>query len=215
MTIIERSLNLNIYTQAILCCLGFMIFSFFIHSSFPLITISFIGLAFPAAIIGVQINSFSDLIQKIDFIFPKKIGLYLFIGLQLGLIYAIVYRNISGMKLFPVSLTQFAATAAVIGATEEIIFRGFIQKYFKKISLIFALLFATFSHTAYKCCLFLSPAISVDVNIYFLAIWTFVGGLLFGILKEISKSVVPAVIAHMLFDILVYGECLNAPWWVW
>ena len=119
------------------------------------------------------------------------------------------------MKIFPGSLTIFTATAALIGATEELVFRGFIQDYFKKVNVIFAVLFAAFSHSAYKCCLFLSPASETEINVSFLLLWTFIGGLIFGILKEVSKSVIPAVLAHVLFDILVYGECFKPPWWVW
>ena len=211
----NNTFKINIYAQAIICCLGFMLFSFFIHFGFPLIIISFAGLALPAVLISIQINSTTKMIQYFGLVFPKKIILYMVIGLQLGLIYALVYRSISGMEIFPRSLTIFTATAAMIGATEELIFRGFIQDYFKKVNVIFAVLFATFSHTAYKCCLFFSPASEMEINVSFLFIWTFIGGLIFGILKEISKSVIPAMLAHVLFDILVYGECFQPPWWVW
>ncbi|MFC2111559.1 type II CAAX prenyl endopeptidase Rce1 family protein [Bacteroidota bacterium] len=147
--------------------------------------------------------------------FPRRLILYIIIGLQLGLIYSIIYRNIYGMDILPRQFYQFALIAALIGTMEELTFRGFIQGHAGKINAVFGVLFATFSHTAYKCCLFLIPINNFEINIAYLFLFTFTGGLLFGLLKEISKSVIPAVVAHVVFDILVYGECLQSPWWVW
>jgi hypothetical protein len=36
-----------------------------------------------------------------------------------------------------------------------------------------------------------------------------------GLMRHFSGSVLPAVTAHVLFDILVYGDWAQAPWWVW
>jgi hypothetical protein len=33
--------------------------------------------------------------------------------------------------------------------------------------------------------------------------------------SHFSKSVLPALTAHVLFDILVYGDWAQLPWWVW
>ena len=205
----------TLITEAVLSCLGFMVFSFFIHQPAPYVIIAFVGLIFPAYIIGRQLHSIVDIPRIFGISFSRKIIPYLFIGLQLGLIYSLVYRKLLDMSLFPKSLTWFALTAALIGALEELIFRGFIQSHFKRIGTIFSVVFASFSHTAYKCCLFLAPIIEHEINILFLFLGTFVGGLLFGILKELSRSVVPAAVAHLFFDILIYGECTQAPWWVW
>lgn len=207
----KKSLVLN----AFLICLGFTVFSFFIHYPFPVILLSFAGLAMTSIIMSSQIHSVKDVTETLGLRFPDKFILYILIGLQLGFIYAILYRNSIGQRLFPETLTRFALLASVIGAVEELIFRGFIQSYCKKVHIIFALLFATCSHTAYKCCLFLAPVNEFRTDILFLLIYTFAGGLLFGILKELSKSILPVLAAHALFDILVYGEYMEAPWWVW
>jgi membrane protease YdiL (CAAX protease family) len=45
--------------------------------------------------------------------------------------------------------------------------------------------------------------------------WTFVGGVVLGLLRQISDSVVPPIVAHAVFDLLVYGALVRAPWWVW
>ena len=45
--------------------------------------------------------------------------------------------------------------------------------------------------------------------------WTFGAFLLIGLLRYYAKSIVPAIIIHAIFDLLVYAENLQAPWWVW
>ncbi|MFC2114077.1 lysostaphin resistance A-like protein [Bacteroidota bacterium] len=204
-----------IYLEAALCSLGFIVFSYFIHHGFPFVIISFIGLAFPALIMSRQFNSPADISQVFGLLLSRKKSWYLLVGLQLGLIYSIAYRNVTDVPMFPKYLTWFAITASLIGAAEELIFRGFFQEYFKRINTGFAVLFATSLHTAYKCFLFLSPVHTIEVNIQLLFIFTFAAGLFLGLLKEFSKSIIPAIIAHVIFDILVYGECLQPPWWVW
>jgi membrane protease YdiL (CAAX protease family) len=71
------------------------------------------------------------------------------------------------------------------------------------------------SHTGYKVFLFLSHAVIVNVDTGFLALFTFLAGVVFGTLKYISGSLIPAITAHALFDIIVYAEFVQAPWWVW
>jgi membrane protease YdiL (CAAX protease family) len=53
------------------------------------------------------------------------------------------------------------------------------------------------------------------VDTGFLVLYTFIAGMVFGTIKYLSESLIPAIIAHALFDILVYAEFVNAPWWVW
>ena len=128
---------------------------------------------------------------------------------------AVFYRWHLGISLFPGSLHFFVLVAALIGILEELVFRGFIQEYTKSLNAPFSIFFSTFSHTGYKCCLFLSPVATGNIDIGFLALWTFIAGLLFGTLKHFSKNIIPPLIAHALFDILVYAEFISAPWWVW
>ena len=35
------------------------------------------------------------------------------------------------------------------------------------------------------------------------------------LLKEYSKTTVVPIIAHVVFDIMVYGDRIVAPWWIW
>jgi membrane protease YdiL (CAAX protease family) len=193
-----------------------MVFSFFIHNKFPVRLLSFAALLMSAFIIGRNLRSFSDLKKIINVYSSYKITLlYLIFGFAAGILFAVIYRWHLDISLFPKSLHLFVIVAALIGCVEELVFRGFIQEYVRSINGPFSVLFSTLSHTGYKCCLFLSPLITANIDVGFLALWTFIAGLLFGTIRHLSKSLLPSLTAHILFDILVYAEFISAPWWVW
>ncbi len=136
-------------------------------------------------------------------------------GIVLGILFATLYRWHLGISLFPRSFHAFVSIATLIGCTEELVFRGFIQDHVKNINVPFSILFSSISHTGYKCCLFISPVATDTINVGYLAFWTIISGILSGTIKHISKSLLPTLLAHGLFDILVYAEYVRAPWWVW
>jgi membrane protease YdiL (CAAX protease family) len=206
----------TLFIEAILCSFAFMIFSFFIHYEFPFCLLSVAALIVPAYLFSRNLQSLSDF-RKITVGYSSlKITIfYCIAGLLLGILFAVMYRWHLDISLFPKSFHLFVIVAALIGSMEELVFRGFIQDYLKSKNGLFSILFSSISHTGYKCCLFLSPAVTTDINIGFLAFWTFIGGILFGTIKHFSKSLLPSLIAHALFDILVYAEYVNSPWWVW
>lgn len=208
--------RLAILSGAIFCSLGLMVFSFFIHFVFPVMVVSFAGLLISAFIIATNLRSLTDL-KKIfgEFVSFKITLLYLIFGIATGIVLSILYRWHLNASIFPKSIHAFVIVAALIGSMEELVFRGFLQEYVKSINGPFSILFSTLAHTGYKCCLFLSPVITADTNVGFLALWTFGAGLLFGTLRHLSKSLLPSLTAHALFDILVYSEFASAPWWVW
>ena len=208
--------RLKILTAAILCSLGLMAFSFFIQYRFPVRLLSFTGLLMAAIIISRNLRSGADL-RKITGmnIFNRITFLYTISGIAAGVAVAFFYRWYLDIRLFPKSFQVFAIVAALVGSTEELVFRGFLQESVKNINGPFSILFSTVSHTGYKCCLFLSPVITADINIGYLALWTFGAGIFFGTIRHQSKSLLPSLSAHALFDILVYAEFNNAPWWVW
>jgi len=78
-----------------------------------------------------------------------------------------------------------------------------------------AVMLAAAAHTAYKAALFAFPPEGVVIDLEFLAVWTLIGGVVFGALRELSGSVLPPLAAHVVFDIVVYGGSVQAPWWVW
>jgi len=203
-------------SEAILCTIALMVFAFFIHYEFPFRLLSIVALFIPAWFFNRNLKSLADLRNIIYRSASHKITIINVIaGIFPGLLFAILYRWHLEISLFPKSLHFFMFAAALIGCIEEIVFRGFIQDYVKSINAPFSIFFSSISHTAYKCCLFLSPMAVADINIGFLAFWTMIVGILLGITKHISKNLLPAIIAHGLFDILVYAEYVKAPWWVW
>jgi membrane protease YdiL (CAAX protease family) len=204
-----------LFLEAILCSFALVVFSFLIHSEFPLRLIAISALFVPAWIFSKNMQSVTGLIKNALNSVSLKDVLYSIAGLLCGLLLAILYRWHLGIKLFPDSFHLFVLVAALIGCTEEIVFRGFLQDHVKSINAPFSILFSTISHTAYKCCLFLSPFVAAGIHIGFLALWTFTGGLLIGTLKHFSRSIMPPTIAHALFDIIVYAGFVNPPWWVW
>jgi membrane protease YdiL (CAAX protease family) len=203
-------------TEAILCCLGLMLFSFFINFKLPLKLLSFTALIFSALIISKYLKSIADLkgIFGENHAFKRTL-LYVIFGITAGTGLAVFYRWYQDLNLFPDDFHLFVITAALIGCMEEMVFRGFLQGFVERINAPLSVLFSTLSHTGYKCCLFLSPAITGNVDVWFLAIWTFGAGLLFGTIRYYSKSLLPALSAHALFDIIAYAGFTHAPWWVW
>jgi len=201
---------------AILCSFSLIVFSFFIHYDLPFRLLSFSALLVPAWYFSRNLYSNSDL-KKLTGESTSLLTtiLYIFAGILLGMLFVILYRWHLEISLFPKSFHLFVFMAAFIGCIEELVFRGFIQDYVKNINAPFSILFSTISHTAYKCSLFLSPMVTAEINIGFLAFWTLIAGLLLGTIKHISKSILPSLIAHAIFDILVYAEFVSAPWWVW
>jgi membrane protease YdiL (CAAX protease family) len=205
--------KITLVSEAILCCFGFLMFSYFIHFEFPVRVLSFTGLAISAFIISRNLISAEQLGWKF------KSGLrtlsYIISGILMGILLAFFYRNYLGQELLPGSLHKFAIAAAIIGSTEELVFRGYLQKWLEPVNVPLSIAFSAMAHTGYKCLLFVSPPAGADINILFLFQWTFAIGLIFGITRYLTNSILPAMTAHALFDILVYGEFSAAPWWVW
>ena len=210
MTINKKYISL---LEAILCSLALMFFSFFIDSGTPLRLFAIAALIVPAWFFSRNLQSLSDLRRKAHTPASAKITvLFCFAGILTAILLSTLYRGYLGISLFPQSFHLFVLVAALIGATEELVFRGFIQEQVKNINAPFSILFSGISHTAYKCCLFLSPMATAGIDIRFLAFWTLIAGILAGTIKHFSKSILPPMIAHALFDIMVYAGFVNPPW---
>lgn len=202
--------------EAILCTFGFMVFSYFIHDHFPKLVLSFAGISIPAYIVSRKFHTLSELFKILGLVkIIEKPVLFILSGILTGFLISALYLHKIGMPVIPSTLKIFVFTGALIGTLEELIFRGFIQGQIEKINPGFSVLFASMSHTAYKACLFLPVIATQRIDLLFLVVWTFVGGLAFGLLKMFSKSVIPPILAHATFDIITYAHWMSAPWWVW
>ena len=201
--------------EAVFCVVGFVLFSLFIHQNLPLSLVAFLGILLPAYIISRNVGKWSDVFQLFGIRpFSRNLFLYLVIGSFIGILFGMGYRLFCNLHLLPERLTGFAVVAAGIGSAEEMVFRGFLQGHIRGCGIAFSIVFATLFHAVYKCFLFLSHP-SNETDLLFLMFWTIVAGLILGTLREISKNVLPALIAHACFDIIVYGGIAIVPWWVW
>ena len=201
--------------EGIVIVLGILLFALFIHKQGALLIFAFTGLLISAYTIHHASKGVA-LFRAFGFNKSNRLmPLYIVIALLLGVAMGIAIRNKFNLSLLPRTLTYIALLGPVIGITEELIFRGFIQGHVRPAGRIFALLFATAGHTLYKLFVIGSLSDTAAFNFQFLLIWTFIGGILFGLLREFSGSVIPSAVAHACFDIILYGGFIAAPFWVW
>ena len=201
--------------EVILAFTGILLFAGFIHQSFPLVLVAIGGLAGTGAVIG-----FSGTHTGLSALFGisrlnRRILYFIFPALALGILLGILTRNRFELTLIPEGFTGIAFVAPLIGATEELLFRGYIQGQLRSGGSVFSILGASAFHTSYKLLVILTLAMPLQFDFFFLIFWTFIGGILFGILRELSGSTIPPVIAHAAFDVLLYGGMAAAPVWVW
>lgn len=206
----------SILAESLICVTGIIIFAVFSHRKILPFILSFVGLLIAGIIINRNIRTIKDLKCLLGF---NKMSaatfFYLFVAIVFGILIAVVYRNHQHNFILPGRLTYFAILAMLIGSTEELVFRGFIQSHTRNISVIFSVIFATIAHTAYKCSFFLAHQSGYEMDIMFLMKWTILGGIVFGIIKEYSNNIIPPLAGHAVFDLLVYGDSIDVPWWIW
>jgi len=203
-------------TGGIICSVACIIFAWYIHAPFPLSVIAYLSIAAAAFIISLQMLPPATMLTHFyhDLLSPKML-LFNILGLQMGIAAALYYRHSFGMFLFPGSINSFAIVAVCIAVVEELVFRGFIQGTLQKVNTTFSVVFASLSHAAYKATLFLAPFLTQRIDATALFFISFLLFLVLGLLKQYSKSIVPCIIAHVIFDVIVYAELTAAPWWVW
>jgi membrane protease YdiL (CAAX protease family) len=194
---------------------GIFLFALFIHKPWPWKIIALSALLASALIIGFTLRQ--DSLLSIFGIGKPSLRVYLLmiVGLIVGTALGIYTRHHFELALLPATLTLVAVIAPLTGAMEELVFRGYIQGKLNSVNPIFAVFYAAIAHTAYKLLVIISLGRPLEFDFLFLAQWTFLGGLIFGSLRVFSKSIFPPLIAHAIFDILLYGGLLTAPFWVW
>ncbi len=194
---------------------GILLFAGFVHHPFPLFLPAIGGLACTALVIGFSTRHMT--IRETFGIghLNRRILLYTLPAVLLGVLLGILTRNRFELTLIPAGFTGVVFVAPLVGAVEELIFRGYIQGHLRPVGKIFSIVYASTVHTCYKLLVILTLAIPLQFDFFFLIFWTFIGGLLFGTLRELSESSVPPVIAHAVFDIVLYGGLATVPVWVW
>lgn len=194
---------------------GLFAFALFIHDPWPWRLMALTGLLVSGLFIGFSLRQISFLelfgLGKAEL----RISLFTLAGLLIGCAMGIFTRQHFKLGLFPASLTLIALLAPLVGTVEELVFRGYIQGILEPLNRLFAMVYAAVAHTGYKLLVIYSLGRPQEFDFLFLAQWTLLGGLVFGGLRLLSKSIFPPVLAHAVFDILLYGGSVVAPFWVW
>jgi membrane protease YdiL (CAAX protease family) len=191
------------------------LFAGFIHHPFPLTLLAIGGLAVTALVIGFSTRQLA--LREAFGIgqLSRRVLFYTLPAIVIGVIMGMLTRNRFELTLIPAGFTGVAFVAPLVGTVEELIFRGYIQGHLRPVGRIFSIVTASVIHTSYKLLVILTLAIPLQFDFFFLIFWTFVGGVLFGTLRDLSGSTIPPVIAHAVFDIVLYGGLASAPVWVW
>lgn len=201
--------------DVLLSFMGILLFAGFIHHSFPHLLLAMGGLAITALVMAYSIRHLTFFEAFGVLPLNRKVFIYIIPAIMLGLILGILTRNRFELTLIPAGFTGIAFVAPLIGATEELVFRGYFQGRLRPMGRASSILTATALHTSYKLLVILSLAAPLQFDFFFLIFWTFVAGLLIGAIRDLSGSVVPPVFAHAVFDIVLYGGLASAPLWVW
>lgn len=195
---------------------GMCLFALFVHGGGAWMLASLAGLIITADAVWHTLRTESAPAAALGLAPPsRKVVLYVVAGCALGIAFGVLFRTVREMGPLPAGLGRFALVAASVGAVEELVFRGFVQGRLKRLGWPAAVVLAAAAHTAYKSALFAFPPEGAAIDYGFLALWTLIGGAAFGLLRQASGSVLAPLAAHVLFDIVVYGELARAPWWVW
>lgn len=203
-------------SEGVVCILAIWIFALFIQRESGLKYIAFAGLLLAAFIINRSVPNFSALSSVFGVIpFHRKTYFYIIAGFVFGSLLAILNNYLSGAPVLPSLLTKFAVIASLIGITEELIFRGYVQSQMASAGTLATITIATGGHTLYKYLIIRTLPNELPVNYTLLILLTFGVGFILGILRDRSKNILPPVLAHAIFDIIVYGGLQSAPVWVW
>jgi len=195
---------------------GMVLFALFAHSLSVPFAFSAAGLTLTAAaLVRGVVRSRSPLILFGLAPVARKTALYAALGAALGVALGVWYRRHIGAPPLPEAFKGFALVAAVIGSAEEILYRGYVQGRVRRLGPVGAVACAALLHTAYKSALFALPGAAATIDLEFIVAATFIGGLVFGALRQLSGNVLAPLAAHAAFDLIVYSELAGAPWWVW
>jgi len=193
-----------------------ILFGLLSHRGLPWIAMGAAGLLAAAFCIQRSIASLRGIPPLFGLSGSWKALIISLAGFAVGVGLGAFYRSSFGMTLLPgPALQPFALAACGIGAAEELVYRGWMQGRLRVLGWSAAVLISAAAHTAYKAALFALPPFAVNVDYLSLVVFTFAVGALFGLSRELSRSVYPAVAAHVAFDLVVYGAAAQAPWWVW
>ena len=208
--------KISVLLETVLLIIGISLFAWFIQWDSYLKFVAFGGLLLASLVIStIIVKSESPLdLFGLDR-FNKRILLFCIAGIIIGVIPAFCGRYSYDLPDFPASLTIIALVSPLIGITEELVFRGYVQGRLRILGVVGSVSIASAAHAIYKLLVLWSVNDLVEVNFLALVGLTFGFGLIAGLLRAGSRSVIPALVAHASFDILMYGDFTSMPVWVW
>ena len=186
-----------------------IVFAVLLLPEYYLLGLVLLGTAFFAILKWLNQFAYNDLGDVLGFSSFKG-GIDLPITLLSAIALGLLYRQHLGLEVFLRHLDLFLFSAAAIGFTEELLFRGVAFAQFDRISNSAIIISATL-HAAYK------AAVQTPYEhqmIFQLFVLTFVVGLFLGWTRKRSSSIWLAILFHVLFDVIVYGDS-STPYWVW
>ncbi|MHC4504741.1 MAG: CPBP family glutamic-type intramembrane protease [Planctomycetota bacterium] len=204
------------FAEGMTAAAGVCIFGLFVHLGPPLVLVSAGALVVAALVIQRSARKESSWAAVFGASgMSRRAAAITGLACAVGLAFGLCYRQSCDWSILPRTVGIFAPVACLIGAAEEIVYRGYVQGRFRPLGAFPAVVFAAACHTAYKCALFALPATPVETDLVVMATATLLGGVVFGALREWAGSVVPPLAAHACFDLVLYGDLARAPWWVW
>lgn len=204
-------------SEVLVVTAGMVVFALFSHRGLPWVLVGLVGLLVAAITIGESLRRGSNEAALLGLAgFSWSAVLFSLGGCALGVGAAVLHRRELGLPLLPAGgLEAFAVIACLIGVTEELVYRGWMQGRLQSLGWPAAVIMAAAAHAAYKSALFAWPTAPSEIDCVAMAVRTFLGGVVLGLLRKFSGSVVPSLVAHAVFDLMVYGAVVRAPWWVW
>ncbi|MFN8206564.1 MAG: CPBP family intramembrane glutamic endopeptidase [Bacteroidales bacterium] len=201
------------YISGALVVAGTWVLGISVHR-FPLL--AFTGIVLSAAGIVLKAGSVGELLTISGLSsWNKKSIIYSIPGILTGLALAFFYSQAYGTNFLPATLMIQAIIAPLIGITEELIFRGYIQGIFKGFDGWFGILAGAGSHAVYKLLVIGSYPEEIGASLIYLFLFTLVAGILFGWMRKLAGNLLPAALAHAVFDLVIYGGLATLPGWVW
>ncbi len=206
--------------MAVVAAAGMVVFALLAHRGLPWIVPGAIGLLVASVAIGDSLRRAARPVELVGLGGSGAVhsGAVLFcvLGVVLGAGAGVLHRTSLGLAAWPLQgAGAFVVVACLIGAAEELVYRGWLQGAMRLLGWPAAVAIAAVAHAAYKTALFSGMSVPVAGDLLSIAVPTVVGGMVLGVLRQLSGSVVPCLVAHAVFDFVVYRSVAHAPWWVW
>jgi membrane protease YdiL (CAAX protease family) len=206
-------IRISPFISGVLVISGTWVLGITVHR-FPLVALA--GILTSAGGIVLYVRNPGDLITITGLsCWQKKNLLYSILGLITGLGLSLSYGWAYDTTLIPASLTLTAVIAPLIGISEELIFRGYVQGIFPGLRGWAGILAGAGGHSVYKLCVIGSYPKDIGADLFYLFLFTFIAGILFGWLRKQAGNLLPAVLGHAIFDLIIYGGLASLPGWVW